>query len=207
MKHPNNLLKLRKAAGLTQEDIAKVWGVHRGDVSRIERGEHSITTAKREMLTKQWGWSASQILDMFPVSQIPVCGLVGEGGAVQTVPGVPIMIGKNLRDSSKDLSDCEHVEVPPGEYPVDMACVRVDGHNMHPVYKDGEILFYRRKEHTEEEFIGRDCIVELKDGRVMVRTVKASRNYGHYDLDSHNQPSVENVEIKSAAPIEWIKKG
>ena len=82
MKHPNNLLKLRKAAGLTQENIAQVWGVHRGDVSRIERGEHSITTAKREQLTKHFGWSASKILDRDHAAHIPVCGTVGEGGAI-----------------------------------------------------------------------------------------------------------------------------
>lgn len=207
MKHPNNLHALRKNAGLTQENIASVWGVHRGDVSRIERGEHSITTAKRELLTKHFGWSASQILDTNTSSKIPICGLVIENGAVQQVAGATLMGNDALHDSTAEInSNCEFVDIPPGEYPHDLACVRVDGHSMHPVFKDGEYLFYRRTPNKPAEFLGKDCVVKLADGRIMLKTIKEGRSYGHFDIDSYNQPPIENVEIAWASPIEWVKK-
>ena len=207
MKHPNNLFNLRKAAGLTQENIAQVWGVHRGDVSRIERGEHSITTAKRELLTKHFSWTASQILDKGHAAHIPVCGIVGESGAIILAEGVPLMSNDSLNESGSDeFAGCEHVDMPPGEYPLDLACVRVDGHVMHPVFKDGEHLFYRRNHHAEKDFVDCDCIVKLKDGRTMLRTIKHGRSFGHYDLDSYNQPPIQDVEIDWAAPIEWVRK-
>lgn len=206
MKHPNNLKALRKAAGLTQEAIAQVWGVHRGDVSRIERGEHSISTHKRDLLTKHFGWTVTQLLESSDSTHVPVLGSVALGGVVALATDRSIVLGQSFRDSATDQWKGELVSLPPGEYSQDLACLKVEGHGMHPVFKDGDLLFFHHQPHAPQSVINSDCVVALTDNTVMVRTLKAGRSFGHYDLDSYNQPSIENVEIKWAAPIAWVKK-
>jgi hypothetical protein len=60
-KYPNNLLKLMARDGVTAKQISDVWGVDMGDVSQRIHGKVSITTKRRELLTKHFGWSASEI--------------------------------------------------------------------------------------------------------------------------------------------------
>src|SRR5437879_13662081 len=63
LPYPNNLQKLRKSKGLTQQDIATIWGTERADVSRIENGHVGISLEKMKKLTNNYGWTASQILE------------------------------------------------------------------------------------------------------------------------------------------------
>ena len=149
-------------------------GVHRGDVSRIERGEHSITTAKREQLTKHFGWSASKILDRDHAAHIPVCGTVGEGGAIIPAEGVSLMTAESLREPGDgEFAGCEHVDMPPGEYPLDLACVRVAAHVMR-AYSHYNHHISKAERQVLYELVG--VLTETKDLTInTVRKIDESR--------------------------------
>jgi transcriptional regulator with XRE-family HTH domain len=58
----DNVQRLRKAKGLTQEELADVSGYHRTYVGGIERGEENITIAVLEALGGALGVEAHQLL-------------------------------------------------------------------------------------------------------------------------------------------------
>jgi transcriptional regulator with XRE-family HTH domain len=58
----DNVRRLRKAKGLSQEELADVSGYHRTYVGGIERGEENITIAVLEALGGALGVDAHELL-------------------------------------------------------------------------------------------------------------------------------------------------
>lgn len=186
-KYPNNLRRLRLAAKLTQSDIGKVWGVERGDVSRIEDGKVSITPHKLKLLTKHFKWSASQILDEGNnlTSMVPVLGYVGAGAEVFPV------------DDHAQGASLEEVECPAGYQPEGIVALRVKGDSMDPAIEDGDLIFYKREaDGVPADCIGKKCIVKMENDGVLVKRVMKGSKPGHYHLMSINKKSDPIVDAK-----------
>lgn len=94
----------------------------------------------------------------------------------------------------------EEVELPAG-VPANAVVVKVRGESMHPRYYDGEYLVYIRDGRSPEELIGRECVVELTDGRKMVKTVRRGSKKGLFRLESFNAAPIEDVKIKWAGYV------
>lgn len=156
-KHPNNIKKLRTEAGLSQQAIANVWGVERGDVSRIENGKNSITTDKRKLLTKHFGWTAEQILGDDIPPTIPLVGNVGAGSKIYPI------------DDYHKGGSMEQVEAPPVDSKYDqakMVAVRVEGDSMLPVMRHGWVIYYCiRHEGGCDALVNEMAIVESQGRR------------------------------------------
>lgn len=91
----------------------------------------------------------------------------------------------------------------------DMVAVRIEGKSMAPVYRDGDtIMGARVSGNALSECLGVDCIVETIDGDRFIRTVTAGAR-GRFRLRSldPSEPDIEDVRIRWAAPIEWIRRG
>jgi transcriptional regulator with XRE-family HTH domain len=58
-----NVRRLRKAKGLSQEELAHVCGYHRTYVGMIERGERNISIATLDALAGALGVTARSLLD------------------------------------------------------------------------------------------------------------------------------------------------
>jgi phage repressor protein C with HTH and peptisase S24 domain len=100
----------------------------------------------------------------------------------------------------------DNIEPPPGEAG-NIVAVIVRGASMYPSYNDGDIIFYRREDATPEDtFIGRECVVRLTDGRMLLKRVIHGSRRGRYVLVSHNAPEITDVEIDWAAPVRWVKR-
>jgi phage repressor protein C with HTH and peptisase S24 domain len=98
------------------------------------------------------------------------------------------------------------VDAPPGAK--DVHAVQVRGGSMAPVYRDGDLLFFRRVDGTApSDCVGMDCIVQIRGGAAYVKLLE--RMDQRYRLTSYN-PDVAPIldpDIEWLAPIEWRKQG
>lgn len=96
----------------------------------------------------------------------------------------------------------DDVELPPGAPPeTEVAVVR--GNSMYPRYFDGEKIFYLPIARPVAELIGQECIVKLKDGRMLVKIVRRGKGKNRVNLESWNAPLLEDQAIEWAAPVRW----
>lgn len=86
--------------------------------------------------------------------------------------------------------------------------VIVEGSSMLPAYRDGDVLFFRMSEGIAAGALGRDCVVITDKDRVYVKRVIKGSAAGTYDLQSY-APGIDplkDIKLKSAWPIEWIRR-
>lgn len=133
--------------------------------------------------------------------------LEGEGSPTEKGRTVKI-IGKV--DSSgtvefydvKKYQDCE--ESPPH---VGVATFALEaGAAMRGVADKGWLYFFdHEKKLPNKELLGKLCVVALKDGGVLIRTLQPGRKRNRYDLEATNEPTMRDQEVAWAAQITWIK--
>ena len=121
---------------------------------------------------------------------IPVVGYVGAGSEINPV------------DDHMQGSGLDETEAPPGT-PISAVSVLVRGDSMYPRYFDGERLFYVRDDRPTEDLIGRECVVQLTDGRLFVKILRRGTRPHHFHLESWNAPIMEDQAVEWAAPVKW----
>jgi phage repressor protein C with HTH and peptisase S24 domain len=94
----------------------------------------------------------------------------------------------------------EEVEIPPG-VPDDAVLVIVRGDSMYPRYFENEMLFYVRRNDDPRAHVGRECVVQLSDGRMLVKILRRGADDGLFNLESWNAPLIENVAAEWASPV------
>lgn len=62
-KFGEQVRRIRKLRGLSQEDLAELAGLHRTYIGGIERGERNVALVNIVRLAKALGVSPSQLLD------------------------------------------------------------------------------------------------------------------------------------------------
>lgn len=110
-------------------------------------------------------------------------GYVGAGAEV--IPADDHAIGAGL----------EEVEIPDNA-----VWVIVRGDSMYPRYFDNEFLFYIRDQRSPTELVGRECVVQLEDGRMYVKVLRKGVE-GRFNLESWNGPTIENKAVEWASPV------
>lgn len=183
-------LALREAR-VNQAELADELGVTQGTVSRWLSGK-----AKPEV--QHW-LSVRQFLSRHGVDigedsggrrSIPLSGYVGAGQQV-----IPV-------DGDGDVDQIEPaLPVPDGTI-----CVRVRGDSMYPRYFDGELLYYRSEPVPPDSALGRECVVRLKDGRMLVKMFRRGTKVGRYTLESWNAPPIEDQDVEWVAPVEFVER-
>lgn len=91
----------------------------------------------------------------------------------------------------------------------DLFAITVMGDRMAPVYRHGDQLWCQP--HTGNNFdnlIGKDCVVETRDGKRFIKILQRGTVPGKYNLRSYNGTSrdIENVSIERVSPIVWVKR-
>lgn len=102
-------------------------------------------------------------------------------------------------DDHEQGAGLDEVDIPPG-VPDDAVLVIVRGDSMYPRYFDNEYLFYMRDSRPPGDFVGRECVVKLEDGRIFVKVLRRGAN-GFFNLESWNGPMIENKAVEWAAPV------
>lgn len=165
---------LRKAAGMTQEQVADMTGVSKVTISKWERGmELSLSNAAS--LCRALGVSLDDLFygetlgDSVSCRQIPIVGTTQAGPSREWFDlGFPA-----------GWSD-EYVDFPaksPNTY-----ALRVVGDSMAPRILEGEAVLI---DPNIEPVTGEEVVVKLTTGDVMVKTLAAVRD-GLVFLDSYN---------------------
>ncbi len=190
----NRLREIRKAQGLTQQELAEMVGTSYVQIGRLEKGERQLTVDWLKRLAgalnvRPWDIVEEALPDDF---DIPILGYVGAGATVYPC---------------SDYEQCggfDRVTVP-RTLGHNLAGVVVSGTSMMPVYRDGDILIYRPTSDLRASLM-KEAIVWCADGRVYLKFLRPGRRPGHFTLVSYNAEVMDNVEIEKAAPVIWVKK-
>lgn len=174
----------RKAAGLTQVQLAEQIGCKQTDVFRIETGEVSHSKYLAPILK-------ALNLSETTGATVQVVGYVGAGAEVLAI------------DDHAKGAGIEEIEAPPGM--INGIALIVRGNSMEPKYSDGEILFIEKTLYSIESLIGENCYVQTADGRSFVKKLHYGSRPGMFTLVSYNAPPIENVAIERAYPIAFTK--
>lgn len=169
-----------EVSGLTQDQIAKELGLNRQPaISEILKGKRQLKANEMVILSRLSGMPMPD-----RQTKIPVLGYVGAGAEVY-----PIDDGDPLYEVTISSA-----------LPKDTVGAIVRGDSMFPIFEDGDLVAYSGVEMLPEDALGKTCMVELMDGRVLIKTVRRGAAPGLYTLTSTNAPDIEDVEIA------WARK-
>lgn len=184
---------IRLSKGLNQAEFGEVVGVGQSTVTRWEKGaqpaaEYLYQIAAMSKTTVDQLLGIADIAT--PPGMIPVVGFVGAGAVVLPLDGF--------------ANSAEYIERPAFVTGAAVA-VEVQGDSLFPVAENGWKLVYTGEESLDEsEVLNRLCVVQLLDGRAMVKRVLRGSERQRYHLASTNAPLIENAEILWAAPVKAI---
>jgi len=187
---------IRLKSGLDQTQFGERFKVSQSTVGRWERGAQP-GHEKLQALADFAGTSIDQLLgvDEFsdrPADMLPVVGYVGAGA--QVLPYDDYAKGHGM----------DQVERPAFVSGMAVA-VEVTGDSLYPVAEEGWRLIYTGDQTIlEEEVLNRLCVVQLTDGRLLVKRVMRGSVARRYHLFSPNAPLIEDVEIEWAARVKAI---
>lgn len=126
----------------------------------------------------------------------------------EAAPGVPIMgivgAGAHYRPY-EDQGNLDIADRPPGGDDAHGAAW-VKGHSQHPVYRDGELIYFSEFRDDVATFIGKDVIAETADGQMLLKTLGRQVSPGHFILTAHNAPAIDDAEVTRVAEVRWIDR-
>ncbi len=192
--------------GYTLEQVADgvaEWflanGIARGatisQVSKLERGETPLADDWLNAFAAFYGVAVRELFPDKDGGEIRPALLVGYVGAGEMYYPDPV---------AGPWVGFEEVEAPPGVAGV--AAVRVRGNSMAPVYRDGDLLFFKKPDAFDaERCIGKDCIVLLRNGSAYVKRIeRGPRDRGLRLVSYGDLAPVDNPDIEWAAHVKWV---
>lgn len=171
-------------------DAAKAIGVNYSTYAQHENGIREISKAAGLRYSRFFRVSLDWLLtgrgNGSPAPTVPVVGYVGAGAEVVTIDDHAM--GEGL----------EQVAPPPGV--TDCIALRIKGDSMFPM-EDGWLVFYQRDSlGILEDCIGKLCVLQVKDGPVLLKKLRRGSRRNLWTLESWNAPPRENV------PVEWAAR-
>lgn len=183
----------RKALGLSQVEVGEAVGRHGSAVAHWERSVHAprLELPKNQRLihklatvlqcTAEW-----LIFGTSDGKGVPLLGVVAAGGIVVIQEGQVLL-----------------APPPPGEPVADgLVAFAVDDTSNSPVYRSGDIIYVDKS--TEDQLstlVGEDCVVELSDGRQIVRQLMPGSSPSNFTLQAYNAATIIEVPVARAWPI------
>lgn len=182
-----------KAVGTNTTQVAARSGVPYTTLASFVQGDtQSLRGENEELIAQEFGATATEIFaDGGPSSYVRIIGRIGadNGGEVVYTTG----------QETGDLAP-----IPPGGS-TDSVALEVVGHSMRAFADDGALLYFELQ-HTAPtpDMMGYPCIVETRDGRVLLKRLLNGSRPGVFNLESQNGPTLEDVQLRWAAEITAI---
>ena len=178
-----------EASGKSQTDLARHLtealgkSIDRAAVNKMTKGTRGITAEELMAIERFTGWEAPSEI------QVPLKGDIGAGAEVIAL------------DDDGDATVPAPRDARPGS-----VAVRVRGDSMHPAYEAGTLIYYSQT-MAPEHLLNRRAVMQLGDGRIFVKVVRAGSSPNTWNLQSLNPlyPEMEDEVVEWAAPIDWIK--
>jgi transcriptional regulator with XRE-family HTH domain len=169
MKIPrsNRIAELRKAAGLSQAQLADAVGAHWVTISKLERGQQKLTFEWMEKLA--------------PVLNVPVYRLMG-----QDLPSTPIRVfgeinGDGFRSFGADGIVEVQLHADVTRSPInDWYIVR--GDDFWPFFHDGDYIALTSTDRPSEEFIGRFCTFLTEEDLEFFGVLAPGKDQGRFNI-------------------------
>lgn len=204
----NNLEFLRKRARLTRAEVAHRLGTTTTTIYRKERAGRGLKDHEVPKYAKAYECKESEIIGEQAPSEIEITHFIGTNGELFLLP------------------EKERRTVPsPVTFKIRVEAAIVKDNYMFPVFQENQVIFYTKEGigripsitgwqinynaptaiDRYAEFLGKHCLVELSSGEILLRQFKLGSERGRYTLHSYNAPDMENVEIRTAYKIIFIK--
>ncbi|GAB4390982.1 MAG: hypothetical protein Tsb0032_00170 [Kiloniellaceae bacterium] len=187
--------------GKTQRGLAKHMGLDPSRITEILNQARSIKIEEAVEMAEYLETSLDDLVARLGAAvnreakaSSLVVGYVGAGETVLSI------------DDHAKGSGLYKIDAPVGEG--GGVCVVVRGNSMSPRFRDGEHLGYSREEGLDlAKCYGRECVVQTKDGRQLVKIVEPGNADGQVTLISVNSatPIEQNVPVEWVAPVTWVK--
>lgn len=179
---------------MSQRTLARIVGIDSSAMSLMLRGRRRMTVEEAGKIAQVLGVAAEEVLRNAGAElsatrgagTVKVAGWIDENGQVNDGrPLGPVV-----------------VESPPGLMASDCVALRIQSGDQ----LDGWLLYYRPGNVVSLEVLGQMCIVELADGRRLLRSVQRGYEPGFYTLSGWASGGRENVRLVSASPVLWMRQ-
>jgi len=171
-----------RRTGWSQVKLAEHFGTSQSTVNRWLNGAEP-EGHRRDQINSFY----NSLFGAEPESRtVPLKGYIGAGGHVEALEHGP-----------------EEVEAPADAAPETVAA-QVRGDSQLPMLSDGWIIYWSRPVPVSD-MVNRLAVVQLSDGRIMVKTIRMGSSPGLWTLTSFNAADIVDVPADWAAPIDWIK--
>ena len=97
----------------------------------------------------------------------------------------------------------EAIEAPAGVDAPNAAVI--SGDSQYPLQEGWRIFYCAEQQGVAEDCIGKLCVVQVKDGPTLLKTVKRGSRRGLFRLESWNAPPREDVRLAWAARVVFIQ--
>jgi len=180
--------------GISQAELARrigeSWDHHK--VSRIESGRTGLDVRELDPIAAALGVAPEELLISAETARVPIVGYVGAGAEVFPIEELPRWEGINEIECPRELN------------PDDTEALIVEGDSMLPIEPRSVVFVTRSRPSTPDDVLGKLCVVELADGRRLVKQVRRGYQKGRFNLISTNAAPIEDVEIERAARVRAI---
>lgn len=180
-----NLKAARKAAGLTQQEVADYIGLSQPQYSAWENGKSKIDHVSLEKLAKLFGCTTDSLLIKSPKGvRIPVLGDVAAGIPIEAITDII------------DYEEIDEAMAASGEH----FGLRIKGASMEPRMLEGDVVIVRKQESAETG----DTVVVLVNGdSATVKKIKYGPdgitlipNNPSYDIQYYSADEVELLPVR-----------
>lgn len=182
----DKLAELRKARGLTQQELAKYTGLNRTRISNYELGIREPNFETQELLADFFNVRLDYLMDRENNSNniIPILGRV--------VAGIPL-------EAVEEIIDYE--EIPQsmaknGEY----FALQIKGDSMEPKFSEGDVVIVRKQEDVDS---GDIAIVLINGNEATVKKIKKFDGginliptNPNYDVLTYTADEIEKLPVR-----------
>lgn len=188
---------IRKALGMTQEQLSQRLGIGKAALSMIETGKAGLSTRNRNILVQELNVNADWLdgddsADMFnlepdltsfrlktdntlPMQSVPLYSIEGTAGLV------PLFADR------RQMKPVDFIHIP--NLPKCDGAIYVVGDSMYPLLKSGDIVLYKQLHDLDDIFWGDMYLLSIDiDGEeyITVKYVQKSATEGFVKLVSQN---------------------
>ena len=208
---------IRKALGITQEQLAQRLGVGKTALSMIETGKTRLSTRNRNILVQELNvnpnWLETGKGEMFnadpalsasfghssemmmPLQSVPLYSIEATAGLVP------------LFEQQEQHSPINYIHIP--NLPKCDGAIYVAGDSMYPLLKSGDIVLYKQLHDVNDIFWGDMYLLSIDlDGEeyVTVKYIQHSDRKGYIKLVSQNPHHADKeIELSRIRAIALVK--
>lgn len=198
----NNLKAARKAAGMTQSEVAKIVGITQNGYSYWENGKAKIDNESLAKLSRLFGVSIDYLIGADDALagkslRIPVLGSVPAG--------VPL-------EAIEDILDWEELPQSMAAGGKEYFALEVKGDSMWPDYLPGDVVIVRKQPTCDS---GEDCIVYVNGYDATLKQVRLNaedqsltivpRNQS-YPPRTYSAEEIQNLPVTIAGVVVELRR-